>query len=474
MRDSINPDHYQGGIECIDAIEEALTPEEFVGFCKGNVFKYLWRCNKKNGIEDLQKAKWYLDRLIDSFEANEPKQPAWTPKVGDWVRIKKPDDTHLFGPVWVGEMDKYDGQIIEVKEIIGGGIVQDRWGFLFDWLQPAEQPKARAISDTIPEGYRKLKDSSEEPRKLGDLRWSISQKRYVEIDEEEIGYANRDNWAAYRKVEPVVKQSLTPKPSDGLRFRDWPSDSQESSTNDTDQDDHPHDFKVGDSVISWQGREGVIEAINLIEDFPITVRHSIREQVSYKLGGVKKKHDDHPGVKPVVKQSLTPDTPDGWRWLEVGEVIRKGDRFFNGDQWKDRDWAIGETYGPVHQKTIRCNRFEAGEKVIEVRTGRVYEIESYSQNYDQYSLAGFPGSCVNPEHLAPYIESTKRYREPTPADLKNGAIECEVREDAVGAEWKPRVLIGIEDQAVYPFRVLCARHPDKKSRWPLCRIEATE
>jgi len=68
----------------------------------------------------------------------------------------------------------------------------------------------------------------------------------------------------------------------------------------------------------------------------------------------------------------------------------------------------------------------------------------------------------------------KRYREPTPEDLKNGPIECEVREDAVGAEWQPRILFGIDDQAVYPFRVLCARHPDKKSRWPLCRIEVTE
>jgi len=40
----------------------------------------------------------------------------------------------------------------------------------------------------------------------------------------------KEAWAACRKVEPVVKQSLTPKPSDGLRFRDWPSDSQEFST----------------------------------------------------------------------------------------------------------------------------------------------------------------------------------------------------------------------------------------------------
>jgi hypothetical protein len=41
-----------------------------------------------------------------------------------------------------------------------------------------------------------------------------------------------------------------------------------------DHDDHPVEFKVGDAVISWQGREGIVEAIGLIDDFPITVRHS--------------------------------------------------------------------------------------------------------------------------------------------------------------------------------------------------------
>ena len=60
-----SPSHYtQGGIECIDAIEEALTPEEFRGYCKGNAIKYIWRERHKNGDEDLAKARWYLNRLI--------------------------------------------------------------------------------------------------------------------------------------------------------------------------------------------------------------------------------------------------------------------------------------------------------------------------------------------------------------------------------------------------------------------------
>lgn len=60
------PGHYrQGGIECIEAIEASMTREEFKGYLKGNVQKYLWRYRYKGKPkEDLRKAKWYLDRLL--------------------------------------------------------------------------------------------------------------------------------------------------------------------------------------------------------------------------------------------------------------------------------------------------------------------------------------------------------------------------------------------------------------------------
>ena len=65
-----NPSHYtQGGIECIDGIQAALTPEEFRGFLKGNTIKYLWRMNHKNSpSEDASKAQWYLERLIKELK----------------------------------------------------------------------------------------------------------------------------------------------------------------------------------------------------------------------------------------------------------------------------------------------------------------------------------------------------------------------------------------------------------------------
>jgi hypothetical protein len=59
------PAHYtSGSIECIEAIEAQLTPEEYRGFLKGNVAKYLWREKMKGGTQSLEKAQWYLDRLI--------------------------------------------------------------------------------------------------------------------------------------------------------------------------------------------------------------------------------------------------------------------------------------------------------------------------------------------------------------------------------------------------------------------------
>lgn len=60
-----NPPHYTGGeVECIDAIRSALTPEEFRGYVKGNVMKYVFRERLKGGDEDLEKARWYLNALL--------------------------------------------------------------------------------------------------------------------------------------------------------------------------------------------------------------------------------------------------------------------------------------------------------------------------------------------------------------------------------------------------------------------------
>ena len=72
--DMVNhPDHYtQGRIECIDALKAATVSKTGIeAVCTANAIKYLWRYEEKNGIEDVKKARWYIDRLIRELEEKE-------------------------------------------------------------------------------------------------------------------------------------------------------------------------------------------------------------------------------------------------------------------------------------------------------------------------------------------------------------------------------------------------------------------
>jgi len=72
MNDKINPAHYkQGKVECIEGIESALSREEFIGYLRGNVLKYTWRCRYKGGKEDIAKAVWYSNKLIEVLNKGE-------------------------------------------------------------------------------------------------------------------------------------------------------------------------------------------------------------------------------------------------------------------------------------------------------------------------------------------------------------------------------------------------------------------
>lgn len=74
MTDMVNsPPHYnQAGIECIEAIFAALGPEGFKAYCKGNALKYMWRHQYKGKpVEDLQKAQWYINKIIEVEQMDE-------------------------------------------------------------------------------------------------------------------------------------------------------------------------------------------------------------------------------------------------------------------------------------------------------------------------------------------------------------------------------------------------------------------
>lgn len=119
---------------------------------------------------------------------------------------------------------------------------------------------------------------------------------------------------------------------------------------------------------------------------------------------------DHPFGRlkePAIKQSLTTEPPDGWRFLEVGEVIRKGDQGFEkGLLHAIEPMKIGMTLQAHWMPTIRRNRFEVGEKVVAKDRSGIWEVTSiingvYQLKNDQGFFASFP------EHLAPYIEDAK-------------------------------------------------------------------
>lgn len=69
-----HPQHYTSGkIEVIDVIEDQLSPEEYKGYIKGQIIKYVTRERHKNGVEDLRKAQFYLNRYIQYLEKGEHK-----------------------------------------------------------------------------------------------------------------------------------------------------------------------------------------------------------------------------------------------------------------------------------------------------------------------------------------------------------------------------------------------------------------
>lgn len=74
-----NPKHYtQGSIECIEALEAATINKKGIeAVCVANIIKYLWRYENKNGIEDVMKADWYLQKLLQHLEDEIENKPSY-------------------------------------------------------------------------------------------------------------------------------------------------------------------------------------------------------------------------------------------------------------------------------------------------------------------------------------------------------------------------------------------------------------
>lgn len=133
MSDAVNkPAHYnQGSIECIDAMKIVLTQEEFRGYLKGNVFKYLWREKDKNGNEDIRKGKSYYDSLIELIDASEAEQLATGEVAGEGTGEVKPPE----GWRWLevgevireGDLPWEDGCVYATEPIMLGMALPKHW-----------------------------------------------------------------------------------------------------------------------------------------------------------------------------------------------------------------------------------------------------------------------------------------------------------------------------------------------------------
>lgn len=67
-----HPKHYtSGSVECIDAMRAAFGADELATYCKIAAFKYIWRCDLKGGIEDIKKARFYLEKYIELKDGGE-------------------------------------------------------------------------------------------------------------------------------------------------------------------------------------------------------------------------------------------------------------------------------------------------------------------------------------------------------------------------------------------------------------------
>ena len=79
LGDAVNhPSHYKsGGIEAIDYIQAKLSPEEFAGYCRGNMLKYISRVGlKDDAAQDMRKALWYGERWLDARNGSAEKAQA--------------------------------------------------------------------------------------------------------------------------------------------------------------------------------------------------------------------------------------------------------------------------------------------------------------------------------------------------------------------------------------------------------------
>ncbi len=116
---------------------------------------------------------------------------------------------------------------------------------------------------------------------------------------------------------------------------------------------------------------------------------------------------------------------------------------------------------------------KVGERVRLIETGHIYEIESYSETYAQYSMQGWPGSCVNLEDIEP-VNSPKILDSSidpiNPSHYKQGGIECIEAIKAALGEGFPDYLRGNVMKYLWRYKEKGGADDLRKSAWYLDRL----
>ena len=205
MSDSVNkPAHYNAGeVETIDGIKAALG-EGFADYCKGNVIKYVWRCGKKgDAVEDLRKARKYLEWAIEAMEGNCPVMPDSSDRKplaipSGWRELEENE------PLCEDDLFELDGEWVGHEYDPSGGVYSSRIHRQHIRKIETDEPKPIAI----PDGWREL-EPDEFPR-VTDMYENEGAWR-KRINDSSIEYA-RYEARHIRKIEPA-NTSETPNSS---------------------------------------------------------------------------------------------------------------------------------------------------------------------------------------------------------------------------------------------------------------------
>lgn len=163
MNDKVNhPKHYtQGDVECIEAIEAALTPDEFIGYLRGSIMKYIWRCRDKNGHEDVEKCGFYRDLLAERFLGKREQR----------------EEGFLFPAISELPMS-FDDQMEKISEEVRelGYEEQEYWSEFSFWRKPNTENMKMESMDVIHACETLLRMLHVTDREYAELRQAVEDK----------------------------------------------------------------------------------------------------------------------------------------------------------------------------------------------------------------------------------------------------------------------------------------------------------